>query len=110
MVEKQEFSGFGKQDVLFKPIDLGRTRDDRRGLAHGSAGTKGGKFKATCIEEDGEEHTEMVMTFGGQPLPSDEEIAEMKRQNIIDAKWYNRLRRWFNRIKSRICGWFGIGG
>ena len=106
--QRKHYNGFGNQEVIFTPLDLGK-RDDRKGLHHGDATLKG-DLKVKTIEKDGVEETEMVIMFGGQPLPTDAEIAEMKRQNAIQRKWYNRARNWLRKQFCRVLGWLGIGG
>ncbi len=102
-MSKSSDSDYNNTEVIFEPIKVSKPRDDLRGLRHGEAGPKHGFPGVVEEEEDGV----VVIQYGAQPLPSDDEIEEMKqRLRLEDTVKEKESKRFINRIKSL----FGCGG
>jgi len=88
--------------VIFEPIKIDKPRDDNRGLSHGGAALRR-DFNGVVEEED---DGIVVIQYGAQALPSDEEIEQMKEQLRLEDAEKKEKCGVINRIKSI----FGFGG
>jgi hypothetical protein len=105
-------SEYDNTEVIFEPIQVNTPRDDMRGFRHGEAATRRG-FTGV-VEEEEEEDKVVVIKFGTDPLPSDEELEAMKEQFRLEdaakAEAEALKRKGENRVLNRIKALFGFGG